>query len=687
MRPVTDFFNRPSFSRVNQERTSEQKIPEPSASPSSPLTEPPPSSALDPTPPEAPNDPSAQLNTALWLSAQDNTTNASTLQQSFQSTESAGLSSLSESFPASQRIVKGGKEIVISSDGEDTDSVSSLEDPASLFTKKAPQAKQDNPSETKRAMRLDKTYLAQLSAPKNYRNTIDSLVHDAVDDHEIEESVAKVKATFGRSQPAGEHAVGVASEGAGAETGLHEDMLTSALGDNDEGPGLQRLLDAVRRTEALDQDRIWRFFGQAQEVPPAPKFPGELIAPGTYLAALRDPASRERAFQSSTIEYALSKRFLPDEFILWVFRSVASEPRDELRQAYCRIFKAATVERIGSLIRPTDIDRLFLQLGAKPQAVDLSRAIVADSPQHALPNCKLENRANFLSVLELLRGADDLFADDTRERAILMLLRLTLDTSLTADAMICSELERAIIAMLQSIPESSAGEMVHRICTTIYETTPDVYFQSRILQHILPTSSWIALLRCRLAIAFLVRSSAPLLEPPEALLDLRRITILLIRDERFHPKLHKGKGEYDYGELSAATILLNMAIDSSQLNLKYKGAGTQRDFDAAIDKLAAQIKKTFSSIEDSGASHLKRMLAKEALEALHYRVIYSVRSKPPPKKTLFKTYAKERDGNIRSLFKTNIAIETDTDAPASGDPLSPRNAENTGIPIREHDRS
>jgi len=215
---------------------------------------------------------------------------------------------------------------------------------------------------------------------------------------------------------------------------------------------------------------------------------------------------------------------------------------------------------------------------------------------------------------------------------------------------------------------------------TVYNTVEDPQFQSRMLQHILPTSTWVSLLRYRLAVAFLIRSPGPLTEPTETVLDLKRLTLFLMRDERFQEKLRKAKGEYDYAELIAIALLLEIVLNSTLYDLRYNETDTAKEFDDAIDKLAAQIKKIFSSIEDSGASHLKRMLAKETLEALHYRVMYSVRSKPPPKKTLFKTFGTEHgNGNIRNIFKSRIAINT-TDEETS------RSAEVTepAMPIRGH---
>jgi hypothetical protein len=202
-----------------------------------------------------------------------------------QSFESIPLpSSLNGSFNASQRILKGGKEVVISSDGEDTDCASDLEDPDVLFAldSKAKKAVLPPP----KRYQPNKSLLAQLSKPKKYKYTIDALVHDAVDDNEMEANVAKAKATFEQLQQTG--ADGGGGGGGGSKKGLNEGMLASALGDDtDEGPGLQRLMDAVRRTEALEQNRTWRFFDDGQMTPATPNFPIELFPPCSALAGLR----------------------------------------------------------------------------------------------------------------------------------------------------------------------------------------------------------------------------------------------------------------------------------------------------------------------------------------------------------------------------------------------------------------
>lgn len=201
------------------------------------------------------------------------------------------------------------------------------------------------------------------------------------------------------------------------------------------------------------------------------------------------------------------------------------------------------------------------------------------------------------------------------------------------------------------------------------------------LHHILPTSTWISLLRYRLGIAFLLKSPKPLTETPVAVLDLKRLTLFLIQDERFDKQLRNPRGEYDYTELTAIALLLDIVVNSAPYALRCDQADSAKELDATIDKLAAQLKKIFSLIQDSGASHLKRMLAKEALEALYYRVLYAVRSKPPPKKTLFKHYGSEQqNGNIRNIFRPKVAQDTTDDGTSS----SADTTERTAIPIRGH---
>jgi hypothetical protein len=276
MRTIKElWFNKPAFTRVNSNSTSEKKESAELATESSPLTEPQSSFVFDQISPESEQDAEAHLNAALYLSTQDTLLQPPAWQQSFQSIDSAtGVSSLNESFSGSQRIMKDGREVVISSDGEDTDSICSLEDPKNLFAPKSKQKDEFTPAK----------FTTKISSPKKYRHNIDSLVYDAVDDNEVEASVARARANYVRKELNGKE---IGNDPSNTGYALNENMLISALGEDEDGVGGQRLIGAIRRTDALDRGRAWPFFDCTQTLPPAPQFPQDLFAPGTSMDILR----------------------------------------------------------------------------------------------------------------------------------------------------------------------------------------------------------------------------------------------------------------------------------------------------------------------------------------------------------------------------------------------------------------
>ncbi|KAI2787126.1 hypothetical protein POX_f07486 [Penicillium oxalicum] len=612
----------------------------------------------------------------LQLSAPDHgkDKDETTPNQSFMSIESAlTASSQNGHSTVSRRRARDGTEVVDDSDG-DTDS--SLEPPEVLLGTMSKPAN-NAPNNSLRDYQPDQALLAQLAAPKKYRNTIDSLVHDAVDDDEIEANVAKVKANYVQLHAKGHNGIG------GSKKALNENMLATALrGESDESPNIQRLMDAVRRTEALERHRVWRFFNQDQTTPVMPAFPTNLFTPESPLAALRDSDSRARILQSGVVEYAASLQHLPDEFFLWLFKAIPLEPREEMRQAYCRILTHAPKERMVLLARQDAIDGLFRQLGARPRALITSDEVVADPSQTSTSKPTKTQRSALISILSLIRGlaASEQVDEKTRVHTVLILLRVSIDTSLTSDPVVRSELQATLTSLLEFGPKE---KIEYQICRPVYECVREPQFQSRLLQHIIPTSTWVSLLRYRMAVAFLLQDSGPLKEPPESVLDLQRITALLTRDERFQVGRRKNDPDYDYGDLVALTSHLEVCVNTALADLKFADADTESKFNAAIDQMAARIKKLFTSIEDTGASHLQRMLAKQALETLHYRMMYSVRSKAPPKRTLFQTFQRESNRNVKDMFQrlNNGPASTDGASEAPGT----EGLNGVPIPIRGHD--
>ncbi|KAL4786020.1 hypothetical protein BJX76DRAFT_148052 [Aspergillus varians] len=671
-RKITNYFRCPNFALAAQDTSRSDSLGEDPAPQSSPLTE---LSQLpsDFTIPDTPNGPSSQLNRSLLLSTGDPTDNDTTdhdpaPQSSFQSVGTG------TSFSSSQRILKKGKEVVISSDGDESDSVGSLESPDDLLarflgpkTPKTPATPTTSEAHTGDDEKTTRHTLKTLkprsvsrfqSAPPTYKNSLENLVMQAVSDNETEAGIARLKASLkvesDRKPLSGAHKA----------SNLNEGVLASAIDDGaDDSMGFQRLLNAVRRTEAFDLGKSWSFFDLNTPLPPAPEFPRECVCPGTYLGVLREPDSRERAFYSGIIDFVLSREVLPDQLIKWIFHSIPSEPRDSLRYAYCRAIKRIPAERMKALIRPEDVNTLFWQLSARPEALVLSDTIVPDShPQDNTPESNPQHHTALISVLDVFRDAANLFADDTRERILSILLRLPLDASLTRNSTLCSEIERTITAVLDAVTGDSADELASNICDIAYATLKDAELQSRLLEHIVPVNDWIATLRRRIAYIYLTGDPLADAGSQDKKFEVNRITKIL-KDPRYDVRRHKRKGqpEYDYGELKAIATFLNVAIDCGWSETQFPDESAEDEFNSEVDVLADRVKKIFTAIEDSGASHLKRTLAKEALESLHYRIVYSVRTKPRPKKVLFGKYEPQQktENILKYVKKKEVVILSD----------------------------
>ncbi|KAL3471805.1 hypothetical protein BJX99DRAFT_236849 [Aspergillus californicus] len=638
---ITNLFKRPKFAVTVEDNQLHTPLGDPASS--SPLTNL--SQLLPPdiTTPETPDGPSSQLNQTLFHSARESVDNDPVPQSSFQS---AGTGT---SFGSSQRMIKNGKEVVIGSDGEESDSTGPLASAEDLLRKfarpKSPQVRimenskmkheLSKPAQPLRARKIPKPRSTP-KAPPVYKNTLASLVQQAVADQETEAEIERLRASIKAREAAKQNGPGLDKD-----TGLHEGVLASALDDgaDDNSMGFQRLLDAVRRTEAFDLEKSWSFFDLQIPLPPGPDFPRECVMSKPYLAGLREPESRERAFYSGIIDFILSKELLPDDVVRWIFYSVPSEPQDSLRNAYCRAFKHTTAGRMKSLIRTEDIDTLFWQMSARPDALALSDPIEPD-PELQIgdpPQSQPQHHKALLSVLEIFRDSASIFKHDTREHILKILLRLPLDASLTRHHILCSEIERTISALLESVADNATS-----ICDTLHTTIKDTVLQSRVLEHIIPTNDWITKLRRRLAFIFLTGDpSADACPKGRKSVVIRIINIL--KDPRFDVRRHKKKGqpEYDYGALKAITTFLNIIIDSGWSETPFPDENIKNEFNRAVDILSERVKKIFTAIEDSGAAYLNRTLAKEALESLHYRVIYAVRTEPPPKRSLFESYDPE----------------------------------------------
>ncbi|KAM0323106.1 hypothetical protein ACHAQA_008956 [Verticillium albo-atrum] len=103
-----------------------------------------------------------------------------------------------------------------------------------------------------------------------------------------------------------------------------------------------------------------------------------------------------------------------------------------------------------------------------------------------------------------------------------------------------------------------------------------------------------------------------------------------LKDDDFHIKR-----KTNYVELRARIQLFDIALDDGSFDPSDLISDPVQAFNADVDELAQQLRTIWGSIKDSGAAYLSRTEAKNSIDCVQKRLTYSVRTKPPPKQSIF----------------------------------------------------
>lgn len=145
-------------------------------------------------------------------------------------------------------------------------------------------------------------------------------------------------------------------------------------------------------------------------------------------------------------------------------------------------------------------------------------------------------------------------------------------------------------------------------------------------------------LRRRLAISFFCEDSELSTQASANILDLWEI------GRRLDGPRFKIDRNTDYLELAALMCTFDIAVDnghSDAVNLVKPGC--DHEFNRDVDVLGARIKAIWSSINDTGASFVSRIEAKEVMEGVRHRLVYAVRTRPKPKQGVFDDWKESED--------------------------------------------
>ncbi|KAI1622389.1 hypothetical protein EDD37DRAFT_471542 [Exophiala viscosa] len=565
---------------------------------------------------------------------------------------------------STQAVLKAGQVVEIRDSDDDTASVDSLESLGQLFGKKkdgnttslssSPEV-DENELEAQRVKTLSaftrgrsdplvgKDKLRALHAKQKATNfDLSGIIGDHDDDAAVEQKVQQSRADYEASRapsPRGNHS-------------LDRKLLAAVVDAEDGDGGVSRLMDAVERTEALASDRVFLFFGADgvndwHEKPPMLyDYPKRAIPDSTWRPG--DDDARSRAFKSGYMSELASRGRISDEALRWTFDSVVLEQDDGSRPAYIECLQNASPSWTRNNVTAQDVQTVFQTLGA--DVANFQDAVPIQPKYRLVSEPARRDPKYLLAALDLFQSIAQDMDFIGLSKLTSMLCRLAIDSELMSDGQVTCKVEQSLEHLL-SLPDHDLREHVfERMIADVGQHLKEPTLQAYLLSHLLPTSTTASRVRTTLARIFFMGTEES--EPTQNLSprdNLDRLTERISTSEPFMPKRHRDPRKVDYTALRAQAYILDTAIADGGRPADFDSRAEEVAFNKSVDKLAESVRLTFTSIINTGTSHLSRTEAKAALQTLYWRLLYSVRTEVRPRKNIFDA----RTGLIRESREFN----------------------------------
>jgi len=593
--------------------------------------------------------------------------------------------------PTTPRVVEEKDVVVIRDSDDDSESLESLED---IFGRRkedvttsstSPPEADGEKVEAERVKTMvsltrgrsipvvGKDKLRSLYAQERQRKfDISGILGDHFDDAEIEENVKKAQAAYEESQLELE---------LGRQVELDRNLLAAVVQSEDGQDGLERLMNAVQRTEALASDKTFSFFGTdgpkdwaEEELPVQYSFPDAAIPRALWRKD--DVAARSRAFLSGIMAELASRASLSDDVLTWTFHSVPVEPRDDLRHSYLRTLRECSPFWTRTSVSAQDVHSIFQILGAPSSSINEDARI--EPQQRVLSEPATRDMKYLLAVLGLFQSICQDMDFMALSKLTSILCRLSLDSRLMTDSRIAQKVEECLERLLNLPDYELRLHVADRILSDIGHNLRDPTLQAQLLSHILPTSSTASKIRIQLAQIFLLGTETVNDSGLTSLqISLPALTDYISHSPFFGTRRRSTSDPVDYASLKALTLILDVAISDGGRPSTFSSRSEEHAFNRSVDHLADRIKAVFVSIADAGASHMRRTEAKDVLQALCWRLLYAVRTEARPQKHIFDPVTrKQRDGEeVRAEqrgkdFMAQYLAKGDQDEATGRHPLS-----------------
>lgn len=242
-------------------------------------------------------------------------------------------------------------------------------------------------------------------------------------------------------------------------------LLESVIAEKD-GGGVEKVLQAVRRTEATTADKSWYFFDPHGEAPYSDprEFPVE-CAVESWQKKLVRRKDRESSIQSGFIKDMVTKQpELPEELFLWILDEVCRESNHDLQKAYCDVLLAAP-EAIHKYLRPDIVKDMFNSMGARRSATDLMTQIeVVNVSEKAYEK---RDWSVLSCMIKFLGDASKFAAPATCSFTMSLIARLCVDSIVWDNIGLFSTVQRSMTLLCKAIQDDDRWELSVSICFSI----------------------------------------------------------------------------------------------------------------------------------------------------------------------------------------------------------------------------
>ena len=219
-------------------------------------------------------------------------------------------------------------------------------------------------------------------------------------------------------------------------------------------------------------------------------------------------------------------------------------------------------------------------------------------------------------------------------RTLVTLLTLGADTTIPLEPAVPLAREDALTAFIAAFPEADEASGLLQDCLySIRMRITDPQLRLQIIRAMPCSTARTCAIRQSLARLFLFKSVPP--DGPDLRIATKHVTTA---------PMFKITSRTDYPALTAQMAMLDIMLGDgrggSDGNIRVESYDVgdreqERTFNVQVDALADAVKGLMTRIVDTGAAHMARTEAKTAIEALHARLQYSVRTRPRPKQSIF----------------------------------------------------